>query len=178
MNVSDIISKALVEYDSAIPVIKYLIENTRANITVTDNDRVRSSIQFINEKTNEIVIDTEIEILAIFYEKLKIWCWSWSLTGLTNSQNYLSKEILLYALKLDVEMSYIKSILTTSRGIIDDISQIDINLAIGASIIKMPYIYPFLYKINDSYLIYYMILINKTDLDNLHLKLKKEMEME
>ena len=76
---------------------------------------------------------------------IKVWSWAWSQPGLTNSENYLAKEILLYALKLGSDLSYIKSILTTSRGVIKDITQIDINLAIGSSIIKQPYIYPYVF---------------------------------
>lgn len=178
MNVSDIIGNALIEYDRAIPVIKYLIKNTDPSITKSKSDRVRSSIKFIDNKTNEIVIDTEVEILAIYYTKLKIWSWSWSIVGLINSQNYLAKEILLYALKLGTELSYIKSILTTSRGVIEDITQIDINLAIGASIIKIPYIYPIYYKLGDDLLIYYMILLNKNDLDALHEKIVRQQKTE
>lgn len=167
MNVQHIISKALIEYDTAQPVIRYLVKNAR-NIkgNKTNNDFERTNFEFIDEN-GEVVLKTEVEILAVFYDKLNIWSWGWSQTGLTNAENYLSKEILLYALKLGSDLSYIKSILTTSRGVIKDITQIDINLAISSSIIKQPYIYPFIYPIENNLLVYYFILLNKTDLDKL-----------
>jgi len=176
MNVPDIISKALIEYDTAKPVINYLLNNTYYEGFKTNNDYQRSKFKFINKETNEAIIDTEVEILAVYYDKLKVWSWSWSQTGLTNAENYLAKEILLYALKLGSELAYIKSILTTSRGVIKDITQIDINLAIGSSIIKQPYIYPYVYSIDNYNLVYYLILLNRDDLDKLGQKLNQKLE--
>jgi len=115
-----------------------------------------------------------VETLAVFYDKLNVWSWAWSHMGLTNAENYLSKEILIYALKLGSELTYLKSILTTSRGVVKDRVQVDINLALGASIIKHPYIYPYVYKIEDYHLIYYMILLNKDALDTLNKKIIEE----
>ena len=170
MDVQSIISNALVEYDTAQPLIRYLLSKTRLEGVKTSTDIERTRFKFIDKGTNKVILDTEVETLAVFYDKLKVYSWAWSQTGLTNAENYLAKEILLYALKLESDLSYIKSILTTSRGLIKDANQIDINLAIGSSIIKQPYIYPFVYPIESNHLVYYFILLNKTDLD----KLKRE----
>lgn len=171
MDVSSIISNALIYYDSAKPVIRYLKKYTYYSGYKTTTDYERSTFTFRDNETKEIVLETEVEILAVYYDKYKIWSWAWSQTGLSNSENYLSKEILLYALGLRSELSYIKSILTTSRGIIGDTNQIDINLAVGSSVIKQPYIFPFIFPIDNNYLIYYFILLNKEELDKLNQKL-------
>ncbi|AYV85123.1 MAG: hypothetical protein Satyrvirus4_20 [Satyrvirus sp.] len=170
MDVQSIISNALIEYDTAQPVIRYIIRNTSLEGVKTSTDTERSSFKFIDKETKEVLIDTEVEILAIFYSKLKVWSWAWSQPGLLNSENFLAKDILIYALKLGSDMSYIKAILTTSRGLIKDSNQIDINLAIASSIIKQPYIYPFVYPVDGDNLIYYFILLNKADLDKLQKK--------
>lgn len=167
MNVQHIISKSLIEYDIALPTIRYLLKKTHLEGFKTSNDSQRTKFKFIDKETDKIILDTEVEVLAVYYDKLKVWSWAWSQTGLTNAENYLAKEILLYSLKLESDLSYIKSILTTSRGVIKDTTQIDVNLAIGSSIIKQPYIYPFIYTIDDSHLVYYFILLNKSDLDKL-----------
>lgn len=167
MSVQHIISESLIEYDSAQTVIRYLQKNTDIEGFKTSNDIERTKFKFI-DNDKKTIIDTEVEILAIYYDKLGVWSWSWAQTGIYNSENYLSKEILLYALKLGSDLAYIKSILTTSRGVMTDTTQIDINLAISSSIIKQPYIYPFVYEINNSKLIYYFILLNKPQLDKLH----------
>ena len=171
MSVQHIINEALIEYDTVEPVISYLKKTIIQGIKTT-SDTERSRFKFVNEN-GEVLLDTEVELLAVFYDKFNIWSWAWSLTGPTNAENYLSKEILLYALKLGSDMAYIKSILTTSRGVIKDITQIDINLAISSSIIKQPYVLPFIYTINDSNLIYYFILLNKADLEQIGKKIAK-----
>ena len=171
MNVQHIIREALQDYDSVKPVIRYLEKNTYYEGTKTASDTVRSTFKFIDKETHETIIETEIEILAIFYDKLNVWSWGWAQTGLTNSENYLSREILLYALKLDPSLSYLKSVLTTSRGVINDLTQLDINLALSSSVIKKPYIYPFYHKVDNNYLIYYIILINDEPLNALKSKL-------
>lgn len=173
MNVQDIIKKALIEYDIAQPVIKYLKEYTYYGGNKTNNDYQRTIFKFTDKETGKIILETEVEILAIYYDKLQIWSWAWAQTGLTNSENYLAKEILLYSLKLGSELSYIKSILTTSRGVVKDVTQIDINLAIGSSIIKQPYVYPFVFPIENNYLVYYFVLLNKEELDKLGESIKK-----
>ena len=172
MSVQSIISNALIGYDTAQPLIRYLLKNTYLEGNKTNTDSERTTFKFIDNKTNKIILETEVEILAVFYDKLNVWSWAWSQTGLFNSENYLSKEILLYALKLGSDLSYIKSILTKSRGIITDHNQIDVNLAIGTSIIKQPYVYPFIYSIDNNHLIYYFILLNKEDLDKLAERLR------
>ncbi|BCS83253.1 hypothetical protein QLL95_gp0870 [Cotonvirus japonicus] len=167
MSVEDIISKALIEYDTAHPTIEHLIKTTYYEGNRSNNDIERTTFKFYDKISKKLVLDTEVEILAIYYDKLNVWSWSWSQIGLTNSENYLSKEILIYALKLGSDLSYIKSILTTSRGTINDPMQIDINLAISSSVIKQPYIYPYVYDIEGSHLIYFFILLNKKQLDKI-----------
>ncbi|MEM0354058.1 MAG: hypothetical protein QXW79_00615 [Thermoplasmata archaeon] len=164
---------ALVDYDAAKPVINYLFRKTRVKGVKGGTDTKRTEFTFFDGETNKVVLSTEVEMLAIYYDKMGVWSWAWSQPGLTNAENYLSKEILLYALKLESDLSYIKSILTTSRGIIRDPTQIDINLAVAASIIKQPYIYPYIYKIKDNYLIYFLILLNKSDLDKIKSEIGK-----
>lgn len=170
MNVPHMLKESLIELDRAKPVIKYLQKNAKLTLESFDNDYQRRKF-FFRDKNNRLILETEIEILAIYYKKLKVWCWAWSQPTLKNSQNYLSKEILLYGLKLEPSLSYIKSILTVSRGVIKDEIQIDINLAIASSIIKQPYVYTYTFPVEDSSLVFYVVMLNRTDLDILKNKL-------
>lgn len=174
MNVAHIISEALIEYDTAKPVIRFLQKNAYYEGLKSPSDTVRTKFTFIDRATDEKILETEVETLAIYYDKLNVFSWSWSQIGLTSAENYLSKEVLLYALKLDPELSYLKSLLTTSRGVIKDPIQLDINLAVAASVIKQNYIYPYVHKLGDYKLIYYLILLNKKDLDKLKNKISPE----
>lgn len=171
MNIQHIIAEALTEYDMTKPTIKYLLENTYQTGIKTTVDIKRSVFKFHDKHTDEIILETEVEFLGIFYDKFNVWSWAWAHIGLTNAENFLSKEILLYALKLTTDMSYLKSIITTSRGVIKDRTQVDINIALGASIIKQPYIYPWIYEIEGYSLTYYVILLNKEKLGELSKKL-------
>lgn len=170
MNVADIISNALIEYDTARPVINFL-QKTHTEGFKTSNDWQRTNIRFMDPETKELIVDTETEVLAIYYDKFNVWSWAWSHIGLTNAENYLSKETLLYSLKLGSELAYLKSIITTSRSVIKNTIQLEINLAIASSIIKQPYIYPYVYTFKDHKLTYYYILLNKLDLTKLNDKI-------
>ena len=172
-NIQDIISQSLVYYDKSQPVIKYLYNNTfRLNNNINSNYR-RIIFEFYDRITRELVVSTEVELLGMYYNKYKIWEWAWANPGLRISENYLSKEILRWALSLDIDMTTIKSILITSRDEIKDNIQIDINVALGASILKQPYIYTYNYYINGFNLVYYFVLLNQKDLDILSDKIAK-----
>lgn len=173
MNISSIVKEALDQYDAATEIIESLYsDDITYTVVNTTNDHQRSRIIFTHKPTGA-TIDTEFEILAVFYEKLNVWSWAWSQPGLLNSENYLSKEILRYSLNMGSEMSYIKLLLSTSRGIIQDKVQIDINLAISSSFIKEPYIYEFLQEIEGYNLIYYFILLNKKGMEKFYNEIKK-----
>lgn len=175
MDVQHIISKALIDYDTVQPVIKYLLDNCVVPPTAdraSDGSR-RTKFTFNDKVTGDVVLETEIETFAIYYDKYKVWSWAWSHPGLYLVENSLARDILIHALSLEVDLSYIKSILTTSRGQLKDPIQIDINLAIGASFTKQPFIYPYKYQIEDSYLIYYTVLLNRPVLDKMAKKLIK-----
>lgn len=165
MSTHDIIAKALIYYDSKQPFIRYLKRRAAYTVNKTSSDMKRSWISFQDRKTGETVVETEMEILGIYYSKHKVWSWAWSHPGLYNSENYLAKEILRYSLDLGPELAYIKSVLTTSRGIVKDSVQLDINLAIGTSVIKQPYIYPYVWPVGDHVLVYYLVLLNQKSLD-------------
>lgn len=171
MDVQHILKDALTEYDKTSDVISYLLKNKYKGYA-PNNNLDRTTIEFIDEN-DKTILKTEIEILGIYYSKFKIWSWAWAQPGLINSQNYLSKQILLHSLNFEPNLSYIKTILTTSRGIINDPYAIDINIAIASSIIKQPYIYPAISNIGKYQLIYYLILLNKKDLDQLKIKEKR-----
>ena len=172
-NIQDIISQSLVYYDKSQPVIKYLYNNTfRLNNNINSNYR-RIIFEFYDRITRELVVSTEVELLGMYYNKYKICEWAWANPGLRISENYLSKEILRWALSLDIDMTTIKSILITSRDEIKDNIQIDINVALGASILKQPYIYTYNYYINGFNLVYYFVLLNQKDLDILSDKIAK-----
>lgn len=171
MDTRYIIKEALTEYDSAQPVIRYLQKNTKYKGEQTKSDSKKTVFTFVDKETNDLVLETEIEVLAVYYDKLNVWSWAWSQIGLMNSENYLAKQILQWALNLESGLSYIKSLLTTSRGVMKDLIQIDINLAISSRVIKKPYIFSHAHFVGDGEITYYLILLNIPELDKLKQKI-------
>lgn len=163
MNYQDRIVNALIEYDSAEPVIKYLKDQVHDGQRA-ECDKIRPYLVFRDKKTNEEILKTEFELLAMYYTNKKLWSWAWYQPTLYNSENYLAKQILIYSLGMESELSFIKILLTTPRSIIKDSIQVDINLAISSSIIKEPYIYPMQHNQGDQLVIQYLILLNKEEL--------------
>lgn len=173
MNINDIISQGLYELDSKKPLLEYLKRNSNIYV-ITKTEPNRPSIEFIDMKTGEIIVSTEFERLSAYHNKYNIWVWAWSLP-LLHSENSLSIEILKHILQLDEEYTYIKTLFTTSRGIIDDPVQIDINLALSGLILKQPYVL----KYTENMVDWYIVLLNKEGLDKLENKLDlKEYEKE
>jgi len=165
MDIPHIIMEALEKYDAATEVVERLSQNTYLIINKSENDLERSSFIFMDRQENHVILETEVEILAVYYSKYQLWNWAWAHPALTSSENYLSREILKYALRLGPEMAYIKNILVMSRGIIDSIWQIDINLAICADILKKYYIYQYQVKIGQDILIYYFVLLDDSKIE-------------
>lgn len=168
MNIDSVINQGLYENDSKRLLLRYLEENTRINLKY-ELDPQRSKLEFYDKQTNKLIVSTEVERLAAYYEKYGIWVWAWSVPMLFHSENSLSIEILKHTLQLDNEYVYIKTIFTTSRGIIDDPIQIDINLALCGQLLKKPYIMTW----KDGAVVWYIVLLNNEDLD----KLASELEL-
>lgn len=173
MNVHHFIRNSLVELDETKGVIRYLLENTYAKTTRTDRDTARTVFRFHDSGSDEFILETDVEILAVYYDKYGLWTWAWSMIGLYKSEYLLSRDALVYALGLGIDLAYIKAILTTSRGIISDTTQIDINLAIASAVTKKHYIYPYIITVDNNYLIYYFTLINVAELDALKKRLSE-----
>jgi|SRR5579872_2084518 len=167
MNINDIIGRGLQEIDSKQPLLNYLVKNTKTQFEIRD-DPQRSLVHFYNKETSDLIISSEFERLATYYNKYNIWVWAWSLPLLYHSENSLSIEILKHILQLGPEYTYLKTLFATSRGLINDPIQIDINLGLCSQILKKPHIIKFNQDTD-----WYIVLLNKEGLD----KLEKELEL-
>lgn len=174
MNISDVISKALEDYDSVKPIIKHLQKNASFQIVYPSNPDIQRSVyRFTDKITNNLILESESELLAIYYKKYNVWSWAWANTSLSEGDTYFSKQLVEHAIRLKSDMSYIKSLLITSRGLIKDDIQIDINLALAASIIKQPFIFTKKIPVTndkDDFVNHYVILLNKDALTKLKIK--------
>lgn len=167
MNTNYIISQSLIEFDKRKPIIDYLTnKNNTIKIQKGQKSTERDIIR-IYGKNDDLILESEFEILGSFYPALKVWNWAWANPGFVSPQNFLSKEILNRAIEWTIDLTYLKSIVINSRTIITDIVQLDINLAFGASVIKHYYIYPYIDKSKNTEMIHYLILLNEEHLDKI-----------
>ena len=173
MDSRDIIKYALKKYDETYRVIEYLKNNTKYSNTHAPTGK-RSVLKFYDSETEKLVLTTEYEFYGVYFNKYKLWAWAWALPDSTIPSIYLVKELLIYGVTADKRLYQLKSILTTSKGIINDITQLDINLAVGSYIIKQPYIYPHIKTVENADLINYVILLNTEDLDKLDKELAQK----
>ncbi len=172
MDTRYIISKSLEDYDSTANILRFLKKKTKLVPIEKKQDTERDLWTFYDIDTNEIVLETEVEALGIYHKRLGIWSWAWSIPILSSTKIHLSKEMLLYALSLGPESSYLKTILITSRGSIDDPIQLDIHIALASYIIKQPYIFPYEQTIDDYNIFRYYILLNTDAIRKLHKKIE------
>jgi len=143
------------------------------NITIENYNLIKSNDIQLNERINEITFNItkktyNYEILGYFDNINMIWIWSWLLPQYNSSETKISRDLLNYGLKLEPESNvtehiFIKSLLVNSRISIEDVFQLDTNLAIYSYLSpnKFKFIYP--YKIytddnkKDYITLYYLI---------------------
>lgn len=174
MDTKYIISKSLQDYDSNSDLIRYLQKHTRLETIEKKIDTERDVWIFYDRDTNDILFETEVEVLGIYHKKVGVWIWAWSVPNYSIIKINLSKELLLYALSLGFESSYLKTLLITSRGSIVDPIQLDIHIALASYIIKNPYIYPYEQIIDGYSMFRYYILLNTSALDAIHKKIRSK----
>ena len=153
INIKDMIIKSIDLYDKQY--IKYLdIINSRSEI-IKESNRIK-----FYSKDDEILLDAKFQFAGYYDPNNNIWIWAW-LLPLTNNNTKLSRELLEYGLKLDInsinsDQIFIKNLLLNSRFIIKDKIGLEINLAIFSFILKEKILFIYPYKINDI-IIYYFI---------------------
>lgn len=169
---SVVIADALIKYDTAQEVTNYLIKNATPRFEATKSELKRAKIWFDSKTTKEVMLESEIEIIGTYYDKYDIWIWSWAQPQLIKPYAYMTKKALQYALDLEPDKIYLKSILSLSRGVVSHPIQVDINIAICTYLIKQPYVYPISQKIGEHTVTQYIIMLNKNKLSELGEKIK------
>lgn len=168
---SQVIADALLAYDKGQRIINHL-RNTAYIVSVpSDSDLKRGKMIFKDKKTDEIIFESEIEMMGAYYDGYKIFIWSWAQAQLRRPYIYLTKKALQYALDLEPNKVYLRSILSLSRGTVTHPIQVDINVATCAYLIKQPYIMPLISSVGNGTLVRYVILLNKQGLRNLESKI-------
>ena len=171
---SNILEQALLVHDTARPIIDYLRVRTWRK-TKHSTDGSRSVISFHDTKTNELIFESEYETYGVYHSGHGVWAWAWAIPGNISANNSLMAKVLNHVISSSTVDYYAKSVLSTSRGLATDITQIDINIALGSYMLKNPYIYPLNESLTDGILTHYIILLDVDKINELEEKYSKEL---
>jgi hypothetical protein len=89
----------------------------------------------LTDKQNKIIGEYPFELIGVYYNKLKIWNWSWVLVGEAKNKTNMSRSLSNYGLNIDwfnssKQDQVIKLTLINPRILIEDYFQIELILAI------------------------------------------------
>lgn len=155
MDIKNIISKSLLNYDMANEKFKSLINNKNPPAI----DREKNKIIFKDK-------EFDYEILGIFDDQTKIWLWSWLIPSIKQESIQISRYLLDYGLNLTpndemIDQMFIKTQLTNSRFILEDSFQLELHLSLCSYISNknIKFLYPAPLKLSDDHniTIYYII---------------------
>lgn len=115
---------------------------------------------YIYDNNNNLLLNEKYQILSYLDKKTKTWIWSWLIPSIKFNNTIITKELLNYALKLDITESFehyfIRLLLLNSRLIIKNNVEQDILLGICNYLLgnKIMFFYPIKTK---HKIIYYII---------------------
>ena len=168
MSENTIIKSALSYYDQNNSKYTDLFDKIKMTKIKSNTKDMSKSKIFFYDNNNKLFMKGDYEIAGNFYNKYKLWIWSWAIPVLVKNKTLLSRKILNYGLDIDSSNKpainfFIKSELTTSRFKINKL-QLDIHIALISYICKEPIIYPYIDYLSDTdkdnYVIWYMFILN------------------
>ena len=122
------------KYDKFLSKVKYLSFRS-------DGDK--KYISFL-DKNKEKIIESRYELLGDYYNDIKTWIWGWSQPGNKKSLIKTSKMLFDYGINIDYNKNkFLKTLLVTSRFLINTLVQLEINIAIASYLSKYPFVFNF-----------------------------------
>jgi hypothetical protein len=160
-SLNQLVKKALEHYD-----IQQL--NYRETIDTQDVKFNLETTEITFKFQDDTIYNAEYEILGYFDNLTNIWIWGWLLTELSVKHTVLCRELLNYGLKLEPgsnseEHSLIKTMLVNSRILLEEFTELEVNLAICSYILKdkIKFIFPrkrFIDSSNKKYVTFYYLI--------------------
>ena len=163
-----LIPRSLEYYDKNVEDYEPFFNNVYDSKTIqNDKDMERNKILFYNKK-NDVILESEYEIIGLFYKKYNLWSWGWAIPSLKKNETYIIKKLLNYALDIDISRTnnksfgFIKTELINSRSKITDELQLHIHLALASYLSKNKIIYKRKYYLSEEpedFIIYYLFIL-------------------
>lgn len=133
-------------------LLKNLIKKSFENYYKIQNKFSGKNIKYIyNDEKNivtlkydDIIEEYDTEVLGLFDETSNTWIWSWGISNnvMKKNKTIISKKLLNYGLDIEIknnkeiDKTYIKSVLTTSRIHIKNYSNLQFILSLSTYLIK------------------------------------------
>jgi hypothetical protein len=135
----NLIKSSIEYYDSYQPQIIDII-NKIEYIKIKNNHNITDSVIFY-DKNNKIIFESSFEVLSFYIPNTRVWKWAWSTPSAQKKSSIISRKILNYALELDHNKDFmLKTTLINSKIKIINNIQLDIYIALSASLSKKPFI--------------------------------------
>ncbi len=144
-----VVKDALEYYDRNMENYEKLVHQIRY-VKLTNNNKKTGVYglyhTFYDKHKNEL-FTSRTEILAKYYDKLKIWVWGWGIASIDASFATIIRKVLLYGTGIQINddakhMIWLKNELVTSRIKMTDEAQLDIHCAIACYLSKQVLILP------------------------------------
>jgi len=135
----DTLKSSLEYYDSFQPKVIEILSKTEY-ILFKDNKNITDEIIFF-DKNKKKILQSAYEYLAVYVPSSNTWKWAWSLPTSKKKSNFISRKILEYAFNLEQENDFLlKTTLINSKIQITNQLQLDLYVALSASLSKKPFI--------------------------------------
>lgn len=156
------IKNNLQAYDKQQSILKEkLLPSYNIQIENKDTDLEHPVIRFLDG--NEVVYSSEYEIMGTYVHSEKLWSWAWSNPSYAKKETNISKNIFDYGYSLGVDDVYFRSILTTSRGHVQNYAQLDIMLSLIGSVCKNYQLFNINVDIGEISMFTYILLLDKIE---------------
>jgi hypothetical protein len=158
-----LIPEALEYYDMQCEKHCKLFKSVKSHkLDETPYDLERNKI-LLYDAAGKLLLASEYEVVGIYSNQHKMWCWGWSVPMFKKNMTGISKKLLSYGLDLD-NYYFLKTELITSRFLITDPMQLDIHVAVACYIAKKVVYkhrhYPDREKDPENYVVYYIFLLD------------------
>ena len=122
-----------------------------------DGDMTHNSVVFYDKDKNEM-FKSDIESLGCYAVRSDAWVWGWSIPIYKKNRTFISRKLLKYGLDHDIDSTKDKvgniirrQYLITSKFKVEHTFNLDMIIAMGSYLTKMPMIFPLVqYEESDA----------------------------
>lgn len=133
-NFSQLIKKSLLYYDKQKELNKTYLKETDFELDIKENE---ITFKHLDKKG-------KYNMLGLFDSSTNIWIWGWMIPNYLNNEIIYVKKLLDYGIKINIETIdentidrlYLKTQLTNSRFLLENVLQLELHLAISSYLLK------------------------------------------